>query len=70
MTCIQEVPSLSLCWDTAIPEVYHDSPQSFQANSVTVPELVHDLKSSLAESCVRWFKYKFWGLIPSPSSGF
>jgi len=71
LTCIQKVPSLSLCWDTAIPEVYHDSLQSFQANSVTVPELAHDLmKSSLVESCVRWFKYKFWGLIPSPSSGF
>jgi hypothetical protein len=59
---IQEVPSLSLCWDTAIPEVYHDSPQSFQANSVTVPELVHDLKSSVAESCVRWFKYTSFGV--------
>lgn len=69
LTCIQKVPGLSLCWDTAIPKVYHDSPQSFQANSVTVPELARDLmKSSLAESCVRWFKYKFWGLIPSQDS--
>jgi len=67
VTCIQKVPSLSLCWDTAIPKVYHDSPQSFQANSVTVPELAHNLmKYSLAESHVSWFKYKFWGLIPSP----
>jgi len=62
LTCIQKVPSLSLCWDPAITEAYHDSPQSFQANSVTVSEIAHDLmKSSLAESCVRWFKYKFWG---------
>lgn len=71
LTCIQKVPSLSLCWDAAVPEVYHDSPQSFQASIVTVPDLAHDLmKSSLAESCIRWFKYKFWVLIPSPSSGF
>jgi hypothetical protein len=62
LTCIQKVPSLNLCWDTAIPEVYNDSPDSFQANSVTIPEIAHDLmKPSLAESCVRWFKYKFWG---------
>lgn len=39
LTCIQEVPSLSLFWDTVIPEVYHDSSQSFQADSKTKPEL-------------------------------
>jgi len=46
LTCIQKVPSLSLCWDTAIPEVYHDTPHSFQANSVTVPEIALDLMKS------------------------
>jgi hypothetical protein len=28
LTCIQEAPSLSLCWDTVLPEVCHGSPQS------------------------------------------